>query len=153
MLGHSYEAQNCSAARALEIVGERWSLLILRDALFRGMTRFSDFERSLHVAPNVLAKRLEGFVAARLMEVRPDPERPDRGAYVVTDKGAALKPVIVALTLWGDRWAAPGDPPVVFGHTACGGKIVQHVHCTRCRAALQPADIVARPTRSAGLRR
>jgi DNA-binding HxlR family transcriptional regulator len=72
MLGTTYEKQNCSAARALEVVGERWSLLILRDALFRGMTRFSEFERSLGLAPNVLAKRLEGFVASGLLEKSTD---------------------------------------------------------------------------------
>jgi len=67
MLGRTYEKQNCSAARTLELVGERWSHLILRDALFRGMTRFSDFERSLGIAPNILTKRLEVFVAAALL--------------------------------------------------------------------------------------
>ena len=75
VLGRTYEGQNCSAARALEVVGERWSLLIMRDALFRGMTRFSDFQRSLGLASNVLAKRLDGFVENGLMEQRVHPEQ------------------------------------------------------------------------------
>lgn len=73
MLGNLYKTQECSAARALEVVGERWSLLILRDALFRGYTRFGDFERSLEIAPNILAKRLEGFVAAVVSRCRTRP--------------------------------------------------------------------------------
>src|SRR6185312_8742026 len=109
MLGNTYENQNCSAARALEIVGERWSLLILRDALFRGMTRFSDFERSLNIAPNILTKRLEAFVASGLFERRPDSDESDAAHYLPTKKGLDLKPVIMALTEWGDQWASsPG---------------------------------------------
>ena len=73
MLGRLYENQDCSAARALELVGERWSLLILRDAMFRGSTRFSEFQKSLGVATNILAKRLEGLVQGGLMERRPGP--------------------------------------------------------------------------------
>lgn len=73
MLGRYYPGQTCSAASALELVGERWSLLILRDAFFRGHTRFSDFERSLGIAPNILTKRLESFVSDGLMELRAEP--------------------------------------------------------------------------------
>src|SRR5437867_12633855 len=86
VLGRTYEGQNCSAARALEVVGERWSLLIMRDALFRGMTRFSDFQRSLGLASNVLAKRLDGFVENGVMEQRVNPEHAEQQEYVPTDK-------------------------------------------------------------------
>jgi DNA-binding HxlR family transcriptional regulator len=106
MLGHLYEKQDCSAARTLELVGERWSLLILRDAMFRGHTRFSEFARTLEAAPNILTKRLNGFVEAGLMQLDPD------GRYLLTRKGLELKPVIVALTVWGDKWVGPG--PVVY---------------------------------------
>ncbi|HWS64876.1 MAG TPA: helix-turn-helix domain-containing protein [Steroidobacteraceae bacterium] len=82
------------------------SLLILRDALFRGMTRFSEFERSLGLAPNVLAKRLEGLVASGLLEKSTD-DGDHVDHYRPTERGLAFKPVIVALTAWGDRWAAP----------------------------------------------
>lgn len=127
MLGRTYERENCSAARALEQVGERWSLLIIRNAVFAGTTRFSEFERRLGVAPNILARRLDGFVTDGLMERRGDRE------YVLTPKGRELGTVIVALTEWGDRWAAPADPPVLFEHEGCGGPV--HVH-TRDRKSV-----------------
>ena len=96
MLGRLYESQNCSASRALELVGERWSLLILRDAMFGGLTRFSQFQKSLGVATNVLSKRLEDFVADGLMERRQEPG--EQAEYVLTRKGLELLPTIVALT-------------------------------------------------------
>lgn len=110
MLGRLYENQDCSAARALELVGERWSLLILRDAMFRKYTRFSQFQKSLGIATNILAKRLEDFVEAGLMERRQ--VAGEQAEYVLTLKGLELKPVIIALTQWGDKWVRPG--PVVF---------------------------------------
>src|SRR6266566_2028632 len=142
------EGLNCSAARALEVVGERWSLLIMRDALFRGMTRFSDFQRSLGLASNVLAKRLDGFVENGLMEQRVHPEHPDQQEYVPTDKGRDLKPVVLALTAWGDRWAAPNGPPVTFEHEGCGGKVEAHLLCLKCGRSPDLAHVVAKPTRS-----
>jgi len=148
VLGRTYEGQNCSAARALEVVGERWSLLIMRDALFRGMTRFSDFQRSLGLASNVLAKRLDGFVENGLMEQRVHPERAEQQEYVPTDKGRDLKPVVLALTAWGDRWAAPNGPPVTFEHEGCGGKVEAHLLCLKCGRSPDLAHVVAKPTRS-----
>ncbi len=139
MLGRTYERENCSAARALELVGERWSLLIIRNAVFAGMGRFSDFERRLGVAPNVLAKRLEAFVASGLMEQR------ETGEYVLTEKGRELGTVIVALTEWGDRWVAPEGPPVLFEHDGCGGAVHVTTSCERCGRAPEMADVVATP--------
>jgi DNA-binding HxlR family transcriptional regulator len=115
MLGHLYEQQDCSAARALELVGERWSLLILRDAMFRGFTRYSEFGKSLEIAPNILAKRLAGFVEAGIMTLGAD------GEYRLTDKGLEFKPVIMALTAWGDKWVRPG--PVDFVGAESGAPI------------------------------
>jgi DNA-binding HxlR family transcriptional regulator len=137
VLGRTYERENCSAARALEMVGERWSLLIVRNAVFAGMTRFSDFERRLGIAPNILAKRLEGFVGDGLME------RGGDGEYVLTQKGRELGAVVVALTEWGDRWAAPQGPPVLFEHEGCGGPVHVHVRCDDCGQEPAPADVVA----------
>src|SRR5215207_925502 len=111
MLGRLYENQDCSASRALELVGERWSLLILRDAMFAGHTRFSQFQKRLGVATNILARRLEDFVDAGLMEHRPGAAG-QQAEYVLTRKGLELKPVIIALTEWGDKWVRPG--PVSF---------------------------------------
>src|SRR5262245_49827273 len=102
MLGRLYENQDCSAARTLELVGERWSLLILRDAMFRRYTRVSQFQKSLGVATNILTKRLEGFVASGLMELRQPGADGEQGEYLLTQKGLELKPIIIALTEWGD---------------------------------------------------
>jgi len=153
MLGRSYEAENCSAARALELAGERWSLLIIRDALFRGITRFSDFQRSLGVAPNILAARLDGFVSAGVMTRRPgpgpggagQPGRDRQPEYVLTEKGRDFGPVIMALTAWGDRWAAPQGPPVVYQHESCGRAVSQPVRCPACGPVADPRLIAARP--------
>jgi DNA-binding HxlR family transcriptional regulator len=143
MLGRMYESQNCSAARALEVVGERWSLLIIRDAMFGGITKFSDFERSLGIAPNVLAGRLDGFVAAGLMELHRYSDQHSYHEYVLTEKGLDLQPVIVALTVWGDRWAAPGGPPIVYAHNGCGGGIDPQLRCGSCGAVVEPGQVQA----------
>ena len=147
MLGRTYDGQNCSVARALESVGERWSLLIIRDALLRGVSRFSEFQRSLAIAPNILASRLEGFVDAGLMELRPHVDRAGQHDYILTDKGRDLSPVILALTAWGDRWAAPQGPPVVYAHNGCGGAIHQQIHCEICGHVPAPTDVTVRPGR------
>ncbi|MHB1326579.1 MAG: winged helix-turn-helix transcriptional regulator [Gemmatimonadales bacterium] len=144
MLGRTYDREACSAARTLEIAGERWSLLILRNAAFAGMTRFTDFQQSLGVAPNVLAARLELFVAEGLMTTAP--AATGFAEYRLTDKGLDLKPVIVALTEWGDRWAAPDGPPIIYGHDQCPGPVETRLHCSTCGARPAAADITARPT-------
>ena len=146
MLGQLYEGEDCSAARALELVGERWSLLILRDALFRNSTRFVEFHRSLRIAPNILAKRLDGFVSAGILEKRPRTERTDQHDYVLTEMGMSLKPVVMALTAWGDRWIGPG--PVSFTHEPCGGVVGQVVRCASCDRDVEPAEIAATPRQS-----
>jgi DNA-binding HxlR family transcriptional regulator len=136
-----YERENCSAARALELVGERWSLLIIRNAVFSGMTRFSEFERRLGVAPNILAKRLEGFVSAGLMEQRSTGDGAHE--YVLTPKGRELGLVVVALTEWGDRWAAPDGPPILFEHEGCGGAVHVSTACEGCGRSPEVAEIHA----------
>jgi DNA-binding HxlR family transcriptional regulator len=138
MLGHLYEGEICSAARALEVVGERWSLLALRNAMFAGMTRFTEFQRSLGVAPNVLAKRLGSLVDAGLFELRED------GSYVLTEKGLDLKPAIIALTEWGDRWARDDmGRPVVYRHLECNGEISLVMTCADCGAPVSSAEVTA----------
>jgi DNA-binding HxlR family transcriptional regulator len=145
VLGRTYEAENCSAARALEVVGERWSLLIIRDALFRGRTRFSEFQHSLGIAPNILATRLDRFVDEGLMELRRTSEHGAQFDYVVTAKGQDLKPVIMALTAWGDRWDAPVGAPVVFTHDGCDGPVGLELHCGDCHSTVQLRDVDAIP--------
>jgi len=144
MLGRTYDREVCSAARALEIVGERWSLLILRNAAFAGMTRFTDFQKSLDIAPNVLAARLERFVEEGLMATTAGAE--GFATYHLTKKGLDFKPVIIALTEWGDRWAAPDGPPIVYEHEACGGHVKENLYCKRCGETPRPQDVRARKT-------
>jgi DNA-binding HxlR family transcriptional regulator len=153
VLGRTYANENCSAARALELVGERWSLLIIRDALFRGVTRFADFQRSLGLASNVLAARLESFVAAGLMERRPYSNHAEHHDYLLTERGRDLQSVVIALTAWGDRWEAPNGPPVVYRHAGCNGTIESRLVCGRCGDLTSPAAIAVHPgpgSRSAG---
>ncbi|MFD0480141.1 winged helix-turn-helix transcriptional regulator [Nonomuraea thailandensis] len=151
MLGRTYESQNCSAARALEIVGERWSLLIIRHALLRGVTRFGDFQRGLGVARNILAARLDRFVQEGLMERRPSAESAPHHGYILTDMGRELLPVVMALTHWGDRWAAPGDPPVIFRHEHCGGELHQQTVCDDCGRYAAIEAVMAHPAPSPAL--
>jgi DNA-binding HxlR family transcriptional regulator len=144
MLGKTYDTQVCSAARALELVGERWSLLIIRDALFAGATRFNDFLK-LGIATNILQNRLDGFVDAGIMERRNYSQNTEHYEYLLTDKGRELAPAIVSLTEWGDRWAAPNGPPVVYVHSICLDVITQQTTCASCGQVHNPTEIHIRP--------
>jgi DNA-binding HxlR family transcriptional regulator len=134
----------CSAARALELVGERWSLLIIRNALFAGASRFNDF-LTLGIATNILKNRLDGFVDAGIMERRSNPGSQDHIEYVLTYKGRELAPIIVALTEWGDRWAAPDGPPILYVHSTCGGPITLQTSCANCGQVHDSAELRVRP--------
>jgi DNA-binding HxlR family transcriptional regulator len=142
MLGRLYEDQDCSAARALEQIGERWSILILRDAMFRGFTRFSEFQHSLQVAPNILAKRLENFVASGLME-RQDGQRSEHHEYRLTGKGQELRPIVMALSAWGAKWTRPGR--MIYTHANCGGEVELQMRCMVCDATPNLSDVVVTP--------
>ncbi|WP_186420278.1 helix-turn-helix domain-containing protein [Bosea sp. CS1GBMeth4] len=146
MLGRLYANQDCAAAFALELVGERWSLLILRDAMFRGYTRFSQFQKKLGIATNILAKRLETFVAAGLMERRQGGTPGEPAEYVLTQKGLELKPVIIALTQWGDKWVEPG--PVLFANRTDGQPVTVQLREADGDAEVAVADVVARRRQS-----
>lgn len=131
MLQRTYEGQNCSIARALEIVGERWSLLIVREALL-GSRRFEEFCGSLGIARNVLTSRLEFLVENGVLERVLYQDRPARHEYRLTAKGRDLGVVVIGLMQWGDKYEAPGGPPRVARHSACGGRIVARLVCERC---------------------
>ncbi|KQZ08560.1 HxlR family transcriptional regulator [Agromyces sp. Root1464] len=145
MLGRTYERENCSAARALEVVGERWSLLIIRDAMFGGARRFTDFERSLGIASNVLAARLELFTENGLMESRRAADGAEVREYVLTARARDLEPVILALSAWGDTWAAPNGAPIVYRHRRCESPVHLDLRCDTCGDSLPPGEIVAVP--------
>ena len=144
MLPRTYESQNCSIARALEVIGERWTPLILRDAL-RGSTRFGEFQASLGIARNVLSARLARLCDEGILERRRYQERPPRDEYVLTAKGRDLEPVLLGLLRWGDRHAAPDGPPVVLTHAACGHELEPRLVCGHCGQALAPGSVVTRP--------
>jgi DNA-binding HxlR family transcriptional regulator len=143
MLRADYDTQVCSIARALEVVGERWTLLIVRN-LFLGLRRFDDLQQNLGIARNVLAARLEKLIEAEVIETRPYSERPPRNEYVLTEKGRDLFPVLVALMQWGDRHApSPGGPPMLMVHRGCGGDVDSHRACTRCGKLLELHQVQA----------
>jgi DNA-binding HxlR family transcriptional regulator len=145
MLPRTYDTQVCSIARALEVLGDRWTLLVLRDA-FKRVRRFEDFQRNLGVARNVLTDRLNRLVEEDILRRVPYQERPVRFEYRLTDKGLALWPVMMTLLQWGDRYyLAPDGPPVVVRHRDCGGEVTEHLTCAACGAELGPRDVVAEP--------
>lgn len=114
MYRKSFADMNCTIARALEEVGEWWSLLIVRECT-QGATRFDDFLKGLGIARNVLAARLARLVELGILEKFPAPDRANTDAYRLTAKGEELYPVIIALHQWGNKWASPnGKPPVTF---------------------------------------
>ena len=143
MLGNTYERQQCSIARSLEVVGERWTILVIRDA-FLGIRRFDDFQRSLGVARNVLQGRLTRLVEGGILERVRYQERPERFEYRLTEKGIDLWPVVVSLLAWGDKHAAPDGPPVLLEHRDCGGRVNDRRICDECGALLEPRDVRAR---------
>jgi DNA-binding HxlR family transcriptional regulator len=143
LLHRTYDNQNCSVARTLETIGERWTLLILRDA-FHGARRFDDFQRSLGVARNVLTARLKLLTDEGLMERRMYSERPERYEYRLTDKGIDLWPVLFTLMRFGDKHYAVEGSPVVVEHRACGTRVDDHMCCPSCEVQLEARDVVAK---------
>ena len=143
MLGRTYESQTCSVAGSLELIGERWTLLIVRDA-FMGARRFEDFQRRTGAARNILSARLSLLVDEGIFTRVPYQEHPVRYEYRITDKGLDLWPVIVALVQWGDRYIYPGRAPVLLMHKNCGGALSDRRTCETCGAKLGPRDVEAR---------
>lgn len=146
MLPNTYEGQNCSIARALELVGERWTLLILREA-FLGVRRYDRFQARLGIARNVLRDRLGRLVEEGVLERRQYQERPARYEYRLTEKGRDLWPIVMALASYGDRYYAPDGPPRYFLHRGCGGELDDRRRCTRCGAdvGLREVEVIAGP--------
>jgi DNA-binding HxlR family transcriptional regulator len=140
-LPHDYAGQACSLARSLEITGERWTLLIVRDA-FWGVRRFADFTDHLRMPRAVLASRLKTLTAAGVM-TRVAGER--HLEYELTGKGTALWPVILSLMSWGDDYCAPDGPRRLFQHAADGGQIDPSGRCGTCGRPVPAADTTVTP--------
>ena len=141
MLPRAYEGQTCSVARTLEVVGDRWTMLVLRDA-FLGLRRFDDLQRDLGIARNVLSDRLGRLVEDGILERRRYQERPERFEYRLTERGIELWPAVVALMHWGDKHlAGEAGPPLVLAHKGCGGRVNDRRICETCGAELNARDV------------
>ncbi len=143
MLGRTYEGQNCSIAKSLELVGERWTMLIVRE-VFLGNRRFDELARRLDIARNVLTARLTRLVEEDVLEKVRYQERPERFEYRLTEKGLDLWPVMVTLMQFGDRYYAPDGPPIVLTHEDCGGVLDAHRICTACGERITARNVKAR---------
>ncbi len=134
----------CSIAATLDAVGDRWTLLILRD-LFRGVRRFEEIQRDLGIARNLLTERLQRLVEHGIVDRVPYQERPLRHEYRLTHKGTDLSPSLGALMRWGDRWYAHDRPPTLLIHDSCGTPLNQVVTCPSCDEPVLPHHIRSRP--------
>jgi DNA-binding HxlR family transcriptional regulator len=143
VLGNEYEGQSCSIARALEAIGERWTLLIVRELLHRPR-RFAELERRLAIAKNVLSARLEKLVRLGVVETTPVDELRDWNVYRLTRRGRDLFPVISALMAWGDTYFAPQGAPALFQHS-CGKPAGHHLMCEACGDSVDADSIIGIP--------
>jgi len=138
-----YSKESCSVAAALAVVGDPWTLLILRDG-FAGVRRFDDWRQRLGVARNVLAARLKCLVAQGVLETRRYSDHPPRNEYVLTPKGRDLAPVLLTLKAWGDRHVyGAGAQPLDFVH-GCGAALAPRLVCEACGEPVLGADLTPR---------
>jgi DNA-binding HxlR family transcriptional regulator len=138
----SFEQMNCSVAQCLEVVGEWWSLLIVRDA-FLGVTRFDDFQARLGISRNILNQRLTSLVEHGILERVPYQDHPPRSEYILTTKGRDLWHVLTAMRQWGDTWAAPDGPPVELVHKTCGHVAEAVAVCSECGESMDSRSVRA----------
>ncbi|MFI0454203.1 winged helix-turn-helix transcriptional regulator [Actinomadura sp. 6N118] len=135
----------CSIARTIDLLGDWWTPLVLRESSY-GVRRFDDFQQSLGIARNTLSDRLKRLVEEGLLEKRVYETQPIRHEYVLTESGRDFFKVLAAMNAWGDRWlATENGPPVVLHHTRCGHDSSPEVICSHCREPLDLDDITSRP--------
>lgn len=145
MLNRTYDGQVCSIARTLEVLGERWTLLIVRDAML-GLRRFDEFQHSLGIARNVLTDRLKLLVEAGVLERIEYQQRPPRFEYRLTAVGLELCTPVIGLMQWGDRHlAGPEGLPRLTRHHACGGQLHAELVCEQCGATVADTDLELPP--------
>jgi DNA-binding HxlR family transcriptional regulator len=138
----SLAGMDCSVAQCLEVVGEWWSMMIVRDA-FLGVSRFEDFQRRLGIARNILQERLRTLVEAGVLVRVPYSEHPPRDDYRLTEKGLDLWPILTAMRQWGDKHAAPNGPPVQITHKGCGAVADAVLVCGSCAEPVGARDFRA----------
>jgi DNA-binding HxlR family transcriptional regulator len=144
VLGKDYEGQECALASTLEVLGERWTLLIVRDAFF-GVRRYSDWVARLDIPRAVLSDRLRGLVDHGILLKRDDPDHAGRHLYELTAAGEELWPPLHALIAWGDRHRRPSTN--TYRHAACDAELGPGAACPRCGVVARPADVVVVPRR------
>ncbi|MEU6248567.1 helix-turn-helix domain-containing protein [Glycomyces sp. NPDC047010] len=141
-LGKDYPGQDCSLSRALEMLGERWTLLVVQNAIY-GVRRFSDFQVRLDIPKAVLSDRLARLTEGGVLEKRAYQASPVRYEYVPTDAGVELWPVVYALGVWGYRHIG-GEPPRLFRHAECGAALLPSTDCSAC-GPVHPRDVEMYP--------
>jgi DNA-binding HxlR family transcriptional regulator len=142
-------SEPCSAARSLAVIGDRWTLMLLRDC-FLGVRRFEDFERRLGISRGIVADRLKRLVAAGVLRREEYQQRPARREYRLTEKGLALHPVIMAIVHWGDvYYAGEEGPPLLHRHKACGCDFAPRLTCSACGGAVTARDVEVRANAAA----
>jgi DNA-binding HxlR family transcriptional regulator len=131
----------CSVARTVDLLGDWWTPLVLREAYY-GTRRFEDFQRNLAIGRNILTQRLTRLVDEGLFDRVPYHDRPLRHEYVLTTKGRDFFPVLAAMWAWGDKWLGdPDGPPVVMIHKSCGHQTHAEVVCAHCHEPLEVRDV------------
>jgi DNA-binding HxlR family transcriptional regulator len=140
----SFAEMHCSVAQCLEVVGEWWTLLILRD-VFLGVTRFDEFQERLGISRNVLGQRLASLIEHGVLTKVPYSERPPRYDYRLTEKGRDLWPVITTMRQWGDKHAAPVGPPLELIHKPCGEITEGQLTCVACGHPMDERNVRAVP--------
>jgi DNA-binding HxlR family transcriptional regulator len=134
----------CSIARSVDLLGDWWTPLVLREA-FLGVRRFDDIQASLGIGRNVLTQRLKRLVDEGMLDRVRYQEKPDRYEYVLTEKGRDFYPVLAAMMAWGDRWLSGEEgPPIVLRHTTCGHDSTAKVVCSECGEAIEARNVRAR---------
>ena len=136
----NFAEMTCSIARTLDVIGEPWSPLILRD-VNAGLTRFEQLQADLGISRKVLTERLNHLVARGVLERRPYDRRP-RFEYTLTEKGAELVDLLMVMAGWGDKWlAGEAGPPVLYRHHACGQVSRVDLRCARCGEPMHAGDV------------
>lgn len=136
----SFSGMDCSIAQCLEVIGEWWSMLIVRDA-FLGVARFDEFQSRLGISSNILQRRLARLVDTGVLARVRYSDHPPRDEYRLTSKGHDLWPVLNAMRQWGDRYAAPGGPPLLMVHDGCGSVCEAIQVCSSCGVPIGSRDV------------
>jgi DNA-binding HxlR family transcriptional regulator len=140
----NFSEMSCSIARTLDLIGEWWTPLIIRDLLI-GNRRFDGLRKNLGISKKILADRLQSLLASGIIVKRLYEQSPPRHEYVLTEKGEELGPILLAMLSWGDKWLSGGKPPLKVMHRDCGHTLKTRVVCTACGEPVSFSNITAEP--------